>query len=39
MALPGITRRPGGKAPDLGAFEFGRPAWTAGHDWGEPPVF
>jgi len=25
-----------GAAPDLGAYEYGLPKWTAGHDWGEP---
>jgi len=37
--VPGITRARGGKAPDLGACESSLPAWQAGHDWGEPPVF
>jgi hypothetical protein len=26
-----------GKAPDLGAYEFGGERWVSGHDWGEPP--
>jgi hypothetical protein len=26
-----------GKAPDLGAYEFGKPAWRAGANWQEKP--
>jgi hypothetical protein len=26
-----------GKAPDLGAYEFGKPAWKAGANWQEKP--
>jgi hypothetical protein len=26
-----------GKAPDLGAFEYGKPAWRAGANWQEKP--
>jgi len=39
VIVPGITERFAGKGPDLGAYEFGRRPWRAGHDWGEPPVF
>jgi len=39
ICIPGVTSGFAGKAPDLGAYELGEPAWTAGHDWGEPPVF
>ena len=38
VVIPGVTFRPVG-APDLGAYEHGAPAWQAGHDGGEPPVF
>jgi len=24
-----------GSAPDLGAYEYGKPRWVPGHDWGE----
>lgn len=34
--IPGITDGYAGAAPDLGAYEFGAPAWKPGHDWGEP---
>jgi len=37
--IAGITPRSAGKAPDLGAYQHGAPAWKAGHDWGEPPTF
>jgi len=37
--VAGITLRHAGKAPDIGAYEYGLPEWKAGHDWGEPPVF
>lgn len=33
VVLPGITDGYQGKAPDLGAYEFGKPRWTAGADW------
>ena len=39
VAIPGITDNAVGDAPDLGAYESGTTPWTAGHDWGEPPVF
>lgn len=41
VILPGINDDYLGAAPDAGAFESGRPAWVAGHDFvNEPnPVF
>jgi hypothetical protein len=39
VPIPGITRPLAGETPDLGAYEHGVPPWTAGHDWGEPPIF
>jgi hypothetical protein len=39
VPIAGIATRFVGKAPDLGAYEFGAAAWKAGHDWGEPPIF
>ncbi|UCH33795.1 MAG: right-handed parallel beta-helix repeat-containing protein, partial [Armatimonadota bacterium] len=39
VVIPGITSRCVGAAPDLGAYELGLRPWTAGHNWGEPPVF
>ena len=33
VVIPGITDGFKGKAPDLGAYEFGSPRWTAGADW------
>jgi hypothetical protein len=39
IELPGVTDGYKGEAPDIGAYEFGAPPWSAGHDWGEPPVF
>jgi len=38
-ALPGLTAEttvPDGR-PDLGAYEYGQPVWTAGADWPEQP--
>lgn len=36
VVLPGITDGFTGKAPDLGAYEFGGPHWVAGADWRDP---
>ena len=36
VIVPGITDGFQGKAPDLGAYEFGGPRWTAGADWRDP---
>lgn len=36
MAIAGITDGYTGKAPDLGAYEFGGAHWTAGADWRDP---
>jgi hypothetical protein len=33
----GISPTYDGTAPDLGAYEFGQPRWTAGADWLETP--
>ncbi|MBD3418477.1 MAG: carbohydrate-binding protein [Chitinivibrionales bacterium] len=33
--IPGITDGYKGTVPDLGAYEYGGTAWTAGHTWGE----
>ena len=35
--IQGTTDGFRGKAPDIGALEFGSPPWFAGHDWGEGP--
>jgi hypothetical protein len=35
--IPGITDGFAGAAPDLGAYESSRPAWTAGHNFDNPP--
>lgn len=35
--LAGVTDGFAGAAPDLGAYETGRPAWKAGHDFQNPP--
>lgn len=37
VEIPGFTDGFKGKAPDLGAYEFGAERWTAGHDWGDAP--
>lgn len=37
IILPGINDDFLGAAPDAGAFEFGAPAWEAGHDFATPP--
>lgn len=34
--IEGITDGYKGKAPDLGAYEFGGPRWIAGADWRDP---
>ena len=34
--IAGITDGFRGKAPDVGAYEFGGPRWTAGADWKDP---
>lgn len=36
VVLAGITDGFQGKAPDLGAYEFGGPRWVAGADWQDP---
>jgi hypothetical protein len=36
VAIPGITEGYRGRAPDLGAYEFGGPRWVAGADWRDP---
>ena len=36
VAIAGITDGFQGKAPDLGAYEYGGPRWTAGADWLAP---
>lgn len=33
LVMPGITDGFHGKAPDIGAYEFGGKYWTAGADW------
>jgi hypothetical protein len=35
VVVPGFTYQ--GAAPDLGAYEYGEPRWTAGADWTEQP--
>jgi len=35
--LAGVTDKPSGKGPELGAYEHGREPWTAGHDFENPP--
>jgi hypothetical protein len=37
QSVPGTWDSYSGKAPDLGAFEYGQPAWRAGADWQEKP--
>jgi len=37
VEIPGVNDGFLGSAPDAGAFEFGRPAWIAGHDFVNPP--
>lgn len=36
VVIEGITDGYQGKAPDLGAYEFGGPHWVAGADWRDP---
>lgn len=36
--IAGITDGFHGKAPDLGAYEFGKPLWIAGADWNDPDM-
>ena len=36
-AVDGVTVSPAGKAPDIGAYESGRPPWRPGHDFANPP--
>jgi hypothetical protein len=36
VEIAGITEGFKGKAPDLGAYEFGGPRWVAGADWRDP---
>jgi len=33
VAIPGVLTTFQGAAPDLGAYEYGEPRWTAGADW------
>jgi hypothetical protein len=35
--IPGWVESFKGLAPDLGAYEYGEPRWTAGADWQETP--
>ncbi|NQT52978.1 right-handed parallel beta-helix repeat-containing protein [bacterium] len=37
IAIAGITDGYEGKAPDLGALEYGSQVWKVGHDFGNPP--
>jgi len=37
LAVDAVTLNHAGKAPDIGAYESGRPAWRAGHDFANPP--
>lgn len=37
LVIPGITDGYTGAAPDAGAYEYGVPKWTAGHDFANPP--
>ncbi|MBU0608097.1 MAG: hypothetical protein KKI08_09415, partial [Armatimonadetes bacterium] len=36
VEIAGITEGFVGRAPDVGAYELGRPRWTAGADWRDP---
>ncbi|MBN2449545.1 MAG: right-handed parallel beta-helix repeat-containing protein [Lentisphaeria bacterium] len=36
IPIAGITDGFHGRAPDLGAYEYGGPRWTAGADWRDP---
>jgi hypothetical protein len=36
--IDGVTNGFAGTAPDLGAYESGKPAWKAGHDFTNKPV-
>ncbi|MCC7493522.1 MAG: right-handed parallel beta-helix repeat-containing protein [Fimbriimonadaceae bacterium] len=36
VSVPGVTAEFAGAAPDVGAYESGRPRWTAGATW-QPP--
>ncbi|WP_442950115.1 right-handed parallel beta-helix repeat-containing protein [Paenibacillus sp. HW567] len=37
VVIPGITDGYVGKAPDIGAYEYGGTDWTAGHNFSSPP--
>ncbi len=37
VEIKGITDGFKGKAPDIGAYEYGGKYWIPGHDWGSPP--
>jgi hypothetical protein len=37
--IPGFTDGYKGKAPDIGAYEFGAAPWKAGADWSEDKTF
>ena len=37
MVIPGIMDGYKGKAPDVGAYEYGKDKWQAGHDFDNPP--
>jgi hypothetical protein len=37
VAIPGVLTTFQGTAPDLGAYEYGEPRWTAGADWQPTP--
>ncbi len=38
LLIPGINDGYEGGGPEIGAYEYGRPAWTAGHDFNSPPA-
>jgi hypothetical protein len=37
IEIPGVTDGFKGKAPEIGAYEYGGEKWVPGHDWGDPP--
>jgi len=37
VVVEGVTPAHAGRAPDIGAYESGRPAWRAGHNFANPP--
>lgn len=38
VVVPGITDGYAGAAPDIGAYEYGKPLFKTGHDFAAPPV-